>query len=687
MIPKARPQPNSISASTDSHTVLAAGGATPAVGSSAGLSTVLVAFASASVNSNDDTANTSAPPSETMNGLGCKRTYAHTRRMPDANNPPLWASLVGALVSCRVVAMPHIMPRMSDERPWLSTYPQDVPPSIAPFPDESLFSLLESAAGRFPDRPAIAWFGRNLSYAQLVREVERCSAILAAVGVRKGDRVALIMPNSPPFTIAFYACMRIGAIAVGNNPVYSAREMEHQLRDADVNVVLVADLMYADYAEVFTTVGIAHVVVTRLNDYMPAVKKLLAPTLKFKKQQRAAGKPWPPVETDAPVVWWHRAMRDSGPIPPVATVQPDQDLAVLIYTGGTTGIAKGAMLSHANLAANARQAWAWITTIEEGEDAVLAALPFFHSYGLLAMVLTTLIAAKLVPVPNPRDIHLILEISQHEKPTFFPGVPRLYVAINEFPDVRKFDLRSVKACVSGAAPLPQAVAKRFAEVSDGAVLVEGYGLTECSPVTHVNPMDGRGRPGSIGMPIPDTDVRIVSLDDPDMAVPQGEAGDLSINGAQVMPRYQPRPEETALAIRNGWFHTGDVAVMEADGFFRIVDRLKDMVLVSGFNVYPNEVEDVLYHHPAISKCAVIGVPDDRTGERVKAFVVLKEGQQLTDAELIAWCRDPAQGLTGYRAPKEVEFRDSLPETLVGKVLRRVLQDEERSKRETATAAP
>jgi long-chain acyl-CoA synthetase len=420
---------------------------------------------------------------------------------------------------------------------------------------------------------------------------------------------------------------------------------------------------------------------------MPGLKKLLAPMLKFKKQQRSAGKPWPPVPKDAKVRRWHEELASTGPIPPVATVHPAEDTAVLIYTGGTTGIAKGAMLSHANLTANARQAWAWITTIEEGQDAVLAALPFFHSYGLLAMVLTGLIAAKLVPVPNPRDIHLILEISQEEKPTFFPGVPRLYVAINEFPDVQTFDLKSVKACVSGAAPLPQAVAKRFAEVSDGAVLVEGYGLTECSPVTHVNPLDGRGRPGSIGMPVPDTEVRIISLDDPDKEMPQGEPGELCIKGPQVMLGYWRRPEETALAIRNGWFHTGDVAVMEPDGFFRIVDRLKDMVLVSGFNVYPNEVEDVLYHHPAISKAAVIGVPDDRTGERVKAFVVLKEGQQLTADELIVWCKDPAQGLTGYRAPKEVEFRDALPETLVGKVLRRVLQDEERSKREAAIAAP
>src|SRR6478736_7031889 len=268
------------------------------------------------------------------------------------NRLPWRSSVEGAFVSCRVVAMPHIMPRMSEERPWLPTYPADVPHSIAPLPAESVFGLLESAAGRFPDRPAIAWFGKHLSYRRLLREVERCSAVLAGLGIRKGDRVALIMPNSPPFTIAFYACMRIGAVAVGNNPVSTAREMEHQLRDADTNVVLVADLMYADFAAVFAAVGIEHVVVTRLNDYMPGVKKLLAPALKFKKQQRAAGKPWPPVPKDAQVRRWHQEMASTGPIPPVATVQPREDTAVLIYTGGTTGIAKGAMLSHANLSAN-----------------------------------------------------------------------------------------------------------------------------------------------------------------------------------------------------------------------------------------------------------------------------------------------------------------------------------------------
>jgi long-chain acyl-CoA synthetase len=256
--------------------------------------------------------------------------------------------------------------------------------------------------------------------------------------------------------------------------------------------------------------------------------------------------------------------------------------------------------------------------------------------------------------------------------------------VNEHPDVGKFDLKSIMACVSGAAPLPIAVANEFERVTGGGQLVEGYGLTECSPVTHANPFSGTRKPGHIGLPIPDTDVRIVSLDDPDMEMPTGEPGELCIKGPQVMLGYWNRPEETALAIRNGWFHTGDVATMDADGYFKIVDRLKDMIIVSGFNVYPNEVEDVLYHHPAVSKAAVIGLPDDRTGERVKAYVVLKPGGSLSADDLLRWCRDPEQGLTGYRAPKEVEFRDSLPETLVGKVLRRALQEEERARSQAAT---
>ena len=500
------------------------------------------------------------------------------------------------------------------------------------------------------------------------------------MGVGKGDRVALIMPNCPQYVIAFYATARLGAIVVGNNPLYTTREMEHQLRDCSPSVVVVLDLLYSDFADVFETVGQQHVVVARLNDYMSFPKKQLAPALKFKKVQREQGKPWPPVAKGAPVTWWEGWLDAAGPAPVAPLIDPETDTAGFIYTGGTTGISKGAMLSHRNMVANAMQAAAYLSLVE-GEEALLGTLPYFHSFGMLTMNVAILIAAKMVPIPNPRDLHLVLEEISKEKPTFVPGVPRLFNALNESPLAAKFDLRSVKACISGAAPLPTAVAERFAEITGGAKLVEGYGLTECSPVTHANPLDAP-RPGSIGMPMPDTDCKIVDLVDPDRPLEPGERGELCIQGPQVMLGYWNRPEETALAIRNGWFHTGDVAVMDPDGYFRIVDRLKEMILVSGFNVYPNEIEDALYRHPKISKVAVIGVPDDKTGEAVKAFVVLREGESATVEELIAWARDPDNGLTAYRTPKQIELRDSLPETMVGKVLRRVLAEEERQKAAT-----
>jgi long-chain acyl-CoA synthetase len=303
---------------------------------------------------------------------------------------------------------------------------------------------------------------------------------------------------------------------------------------------------------------------------------------------------------------------------------------------------------------------------------------------MLAMNVGIRVAGKIVAVPNPRDLHLVLRQFAKERPTFFPGVPRMFQAINDSPLTAKFDLRSVNACISGGGPLPQAVAERFQEIT-GARLVEGYGLTEASPVTHANPFDGRARTGAIGLPLPDTDCRVVDLENPERLVGQGERGELCVRGPQVMLGYWNRPEETALAVRNGWLHTGDVAVMQPDGFFSIVDRLKELIIVSGFNVYPTEVEEALYRHPKIQRVAVVGVPDERTGEAVKAFVVLRPGERATAEELVAWARDPANGLTGYRAPKQVEFRDSLPETLIGKVLRRVLLEEERARRAAAGA--
>jgi len=575
---------------------------------------------------------------------------------------------------------------MTDHQPWFTTYPSGVPHSLEPYPNLSVFGMLETSASNHPDAPALAWFGRKISYAELLKEVERCSAALAGLGVGKGDRVALIMPNCPQYPIAFYATARLGAVVVGNNPLYTTREMEHQLRDCDPAVVVVLDLLYSDFAEVFETVGLDHVVVARLNDYMSFPKKQLAPALKFKKRQLEQGKPWPAVPKGAPVTWWEGWLAAAPPAPLAAPIEPETDPAGFIYTGGTTGISKGAMLSHRNMVANAMQAAAYLS-LEEGKEALLGPLPFFHSFGMLTMNVAVRIAGKMVPIPNPRDLHLVLDEMAKEKPTFVPGVPRLFDALNESPLTAKFDLRSVKACISGAAPLPTAVAERFAEITGGAKLVEGYGLTECSPVTHANPLDAP-RSGSIGLPMPDTDCKIVDLEDADKTVAPGERGELCVRGPQVMLGYWNRPEETALVIRNGWFHTGDVAVMDPDGYFRIVDRLKEMILVSGFNVYPNEIEDAMYRHPKIAKVAVIGVPDDKTGEAVKAFVVLREGESATVEELVAWARDPANGLTAYRTPKQIELRDSLPETMVGKVLRRVLAEEERQKSVSgATASP
>jgi long-chain acyl-CoA synthetase len=574
---------------------------------------------------------------------------------------------------------------MTDHQPWFRSYSPGAPHTLEPYPDVSVFGVLEASARRLPEATAIGWFGKKISYAALLREVERCSAVLAELSVGRGDRVALIMPNCPQYVIAFYAALRLGAIAVGNNPLYTKREMEHQLRDSDPSVVVILDLLHSDFADVLDDVGIAHVVVARLNDYMPFPKKQLAPRLKFRKRQLEQGKPWPPVPKGARVTRWHERLRAAGAAPAAATIEPVTDAAGFVYTGGTTGISKGAMISHRNMVANAMQAVAFLQ-LEEGKEALLGPLPFFHSFGMLTMNVAIAVAGKMVPIPNPRDLHLVIEEMAKEKPTFVPGVPRLFDAINESPLAATFDLRSVKACISGAAPLPTAVAERFAEITGGARLVEGYGLTECSPVTHANPLDAP-RAGSIGLPMPDTDCKIVDLEDPDRVLAAGERGELCIKGPQVMLGYWNRPEETALSIRNGWLHSGDVAVMDPDGYFRIVDRLKEMILVSGFNVYPNEIEDALYRHPKVSKVAVIGVPDDKTGEAVKAFIVLKEGETASSEEIVAWARDPANGLTAYRTPKQIEFRDSLPETMVGKVLRRVLAEQERQKAAAGTSSP
>jgi long-chain acyl-CoA synthetase len=578
-----------------------------------------------------------------------------------------------------------MMRPMNDHRPWFDSYPPDMPRSLEPFPVESVFALLRNAAAGFPGRPALAFFGARMSYAELLAEVERFSAVLVGLGVHAGDRVGMILPNCPEYVIAWYACQRIGAIAVGNNPLYTERELEHQITDSGAKVMIVLDQIYHRFGRIRDAAGVREVVAVKLNRYMPAPIRWLAP-LKFRSDARKHGTPLPFIPPGHRVRWWADAMKQAGPVPPEATVvDPASEAAALVYTGGTTGLSKGATLSHSNLVANAMQAAAWLDVVRQGEDGIVAALPFFHSFGTLVMNFSMTKAAKLVLLPR-FEIDMALKAMSKEKPTLFPGVPRMYIALNQDPRTPKHDLASLKACISGAAPLPMAVAKRFEEITGGATVVEGYGLSECSPVTHANPLVGERKEGSIGLPLPDTDVKLTDLDEPDRVVPQGERGEMCIKGPQVMLGYWNRPDESGLVIRNGWLHTGDVAIMDEQGYFQIVDRIKDMILVSGFNVYPTEVEAVLFHHPKILKCAVVGVPDETTGERVKAFIVLKPGETATAEEITSWCRDPDQGLTGYRVPKEIEFRDELPETLIGKVLRRVLQDEERKKREAAGAA-
>jgi long-chain acyl-CoA synthetase len=572
---------------------------------------------------------------------------------------------------------------MSEHRPWYASYPDGVPTTLEPYPETSLYSILESAARRHPEGPAIAFWlpgapmGKTLTYRELLAQVEQFSRVLASLGVQRGDRVGLVLPNCPQYVIGYYAALRLGAVVVGNNPLYTERELSHQLKDAGIEVCVTLDILYPNVAAVRDEVGLREVIVGSVTDYMPFPLNRLAPRT-IKKHEIAAGHPWPPVPPGAKVRWWKDLTRATYPDVPVAEVDAKRDLAGLIYTGGTTGLSKGAMLTHYNLLANVTQGATWFPGLEDGREGVMCIIPFFHSYGMtVAMNIGIFKAGKLVLMPQ-FQLEPTLKVIQKEKPTMFPGVPRLYIAINEGKETPKYDLKSIRACLSGAAPLPLAVAEKFAAIT-GSQVAEGYGLTETSPITHANPIYGKRKEGSIGLPIPDTDCRIVDLDDWTRDAPPGQEGELIIAGPQVMLGYFNRPDETAGMIKTDvegrrWLLTGDIAKMDDEGYFSIVDRKKDMILVSGFNVYPTDVEQVLYRHPKIQKVCVAGVPDKTTGEAVKAYVVLREGQSATESEIVEFARET---LTGYRVPKLIEFRDALPETLVGKVLRRVLQQEEK----------
>jgi len=559
--------------------------------------------------------------------------------------------------------------------PWLDNYPPGVPEHVE-LPKASLAGLLEDAARDFPHAPALHFEGRTISYAQLHQQARRFSGVLAGLGVGRGTKVGLILPNCPQAVVALFGALRLGATVVQNNPLYTERELGHQLADAEVEVLVCLDLTYDRVKALRSRTSIREVIVTSVLDELSGLKRRLAPyTKKGKAASASIGK-------DEPVRRWREALASAPAAPELVEVDADHDLALLQYTGGTTGVSKGVMLSHANLRANVEQVRAWFPDADPGREVMMAVLPFFHVYGLTVCLLLGLrLGAALVLLPR-FDLDGVLAAVDKYRPTLFPGVPTMYVAINNAVEKGGHDLSSIKACLSGAAALPLEVAERFERFSGGR-LVEGYGLSETSPVAIANPIYGKRKAGTIGMPIPDTLARVADPDDPSLTMPAGEKGELALAGPQVMQAYWNRPDETAQVLRDGWLLTGDMAVMDEEGYFSIVDRKKELIIAGGYNIYPREVEEVLYEHPKILEVCVAGVPDSYRGEIVKAFVVLRPGEQASTDEIREFAK---ARLAAYKVPRAVEFRDELPKTLIGKVLRRALIEEEQAKQKAESRA-
>jgi long-chain acyl-CoA synthetase len=561
------------------------------------------------------------------------------------------------------------------EKLWFKFYDEHVPVSID-YPSVPLDQLLVESAAKHPNHPAVIFgarvgkriMDRAMNYRELDESVDRFAAALQRMGVEPGDRVAIIMPNCTQFVITFFGILRAGGIAVPCNFLYTDQELEHQLKDAGAEIVIVLSPYYHKVHRIRAKTGLRHIVVTNIKEYFPPLLHLLFTMVKENKEGHR-------VELASGDDFWFQSLLESTPPNPKPVRRVPEDTACLLYTGGTTGVPKGAQLTHRNLVSNAVAAIAW-SHAREASEITIGALPLFHSYGMTSVMNMAMAGAlTVVLVPDPRDVlHVMGAISKH-RATFYPGVPTMYVAINLHPQVQAFDLSSVTVCLSGAAPLPREVQEKFQAIT-GCKLVEAYGLTETSPATHVNPVYGQNKIGSIGIPWPDTDARIVDVDTGEQEQPVGEIGELVIQGPQVMKGYWQQPTETANVLREHpslgpglWLHTGDIARMDEEGYFQIVDRKKDMIICGGFNVYPRDVEEVLYQHPAVQEAAVVGIPDDYRGETIKAFVVIKQGMAVSEEEIIDFCRG---SLAKYKVPTMVEYLSELPKSAVGKVLRREL---------------
>ncbi|TCI23495.1 AMP-binding protein [Exiguobacterium sp. SL-9] len=549
-------------------------------------------------------------------------------------------------------------------KPWLQDYPADMPETID-YEVKPLYEALSRAATDYPDRTAVSFIGKALTFAEVDDAAKRLATMLQSKGLQKGDRVSLMLPNCPQYVISFYAVLYAGGTVVQTNPLYTEHELENLITDSGANILITLDLLYPKSLRVKQKTDIKTIITTSIADYLPFPKNKLYP-IKVKRENNIV------IDTTGSVAF--KDYKNFGPITPVS-IEPKEDVAVLQYTGGTTGLPKGVMLTHFNLTANVDQISNFFYKYNRGDlKRVLSVVPFFHVYGMTCCLNFGMANGyELVLVPR-FDVTDVLKTIHKKKPHFFPGAPTMYVGILNDPKLKKYDLSSIEACISGSAPLPVEVQEQFESITGGRI-VEGYGLSETSPVTHANFLWDKRIVGSIGVPLSDTSAKIVKADG-ETPADVGEIGEVMLYGPQVMKGYWQKPEETAAVLKDGWLATGDLGYMGEDGFFYIVDRKKDMIIAGGFNVYPREIEEVLYEHPAVKEAVCIGVPDPYRGETVKAFIVMRDGVSVTEEELDKHCREK---LAAYKVPKLYEFRDELPKTFVGKILRRVLVDEEKAK--------
>ncbi len=552
----------------------------------------------------------------------------------------------------------------SESLPWATIYPANLAWDT-PLEPKPLYAFLDAAAARHPDHAALDFLGRRTNYAQLKDQVDRAAAGFRALGVVRGTKVGLCLPNSPYTVIAYYAVLKAGGTVVNFNPLYTVEELTKQVRDSETEIMVTLDVAQV-YPKVHALVAngeLGRIVVGQMRECLPSMKGMMFSA--FKRSQLAR------VVYDDRHTAFASLLR-FNPIPEPAAIEPERDIAVLQYTGGTTGLPKGAMLTHANLSANTAQLMAWMPDLTTGSESIYGVLPCFHVLAMTVVLnLGIAVAAEIVLAPR-FELQDALKTITRKRPTLFPGVPTIYTALKDSPELQRYDLSSLKYCISGGAPLPVEVKREFESLT-GCVLVEGYGLTEASPVVTCNPLTGEARTGSIGIPVPQTTVSMRAISDTRTPVEIGERGELCLRGPQVMAGYWNRPEETANVLVDGWLRTGDVGHMDADGYVYLTDRIKDVILCGGFNVYPRVIEEAIYEHPAVAEVAVVGVPDSYRGQSPKAFVRLREGAILGEDELRSFL---APKISRIEIPTAFEFREELPKTSVGKLSKKALQEEE-----------